>query len=106
MTSDAPSSKTPAFSAGVAVKGQWHPDYAEVLTPAALDFVARLARSFGERREALLERRKTVQASWRKGERPTSSLKRRPSGTATGRWLPCRRTSRTAASKSPAPWTG
>ncbi|MCP3167023.1 malate synthase A [Myxococcus qinghaiensis] len=70
MTSDAPSSKTPAFSAGVAVKGPWHPDYAEVLTPDALDFVARLARAFGERREALLERRKTVQASWRKGERP------------------------------------
>ncbi|GEN07219.1 malate synthase [Myxococcus fulvus] len=70
MPTEVPSSKSPAFSAGVEVKGPWHPDYAEVLTPAALDFVAKLVRAFGERREALLERRKQVQAAWRKGERP------------------------------------
>ncbi|MCP3105196.1 malate synthase A [Myxococcus sp. K15C18031901] len=70
MTAEAPSSKIPAYSAGVVVKGPWHPDYAAVLTPAALDFVAKLARAFGERRQALLERRKATQAAWRKGERP------------------------------------
>ncbi|QSQ12962.1 malate synthase A [Myxococcus landrumensis] len=70
MTSEAPPSKSPAFGAGVAVKGPWHPDYAEVLTPDALAFVARLVRAFGERREGLLERRKAVQASWRQGARP------------------------------------
>ncbi|MCE9673205.1 malate synthase A [Myxococcus stipitatus] len=70
MTAEAPPPKIPAYGAGVVVKGAWHPDYAEILTPAALDFVAKLARAFGERRLALLERRKAAQAAWRKGERP------------------------------------
>ena len=55
---------------GVALRGTWHPDYAAVLTPEALEFVAKLARTFGSRREALLERRKAVQAAYDKGERP------------------------------------
>ena len=55
---------------GVALRGAWHPDYAAVLTPEALEFVAKLARTFGARREALLERRKAVQAAYDKGERP------------------------------------
>src|SRR5688500_6672044 len=55
---------------GVALRGTWHPDYAAVLTPEALQFVAKLVRAFGARREALLERRKGVQAAYDKGERP------------------------------------
>jgi malate synthase len=55
---------------GVTLRGAWHADYAAVLTPEALEFVARLARTFGSRREALLERRKAVQAAYDRGERP------------------------------------
>ena len=55
---------------GVTLRGAWHADYAAVLTPEALEFVAKLARTFGSRREALLERRKAVQAAYDKGERP------------------------------------
>ncbi len=70
MSDQAPAVKPPAFGPGVVVKGPWHPDYAEVLTPAALDFVAKLVRTFDERRVALLERRKAMQAAWSKGGRP------------------------------------
>ncbi|NPC68154.1 malate synthase A [Corallococcus exiguus] len=64
------SQNPPAFGPGVTVEGPWHPDYAEVLTQEAMAFVAKLVRTFGERREALLERRKKVAQDWRKGERP------------------------------------
>jgi len=70
MSAATPSMKSPSFGPGVVVKGAWHPDYAEVLTPEAMAFVAKLVRTFGERREALLERRKRVQQAWRQGERP------------------------------------
>ncbi|MBZ4416311.1 malate synthase A [Myxococcus sp. RHSTA-1-4] len=70
MSASAPSVKPPSLGPGVVVKGAWHPDYAAVLTPEAMEFVAKLVRAFGERRLALLERRKTVQQAWRKGERP------------------------------------
>ncbi len=60
----------PPLGQGVSIRGAWLPEYAAILTPEALDFVARLARTFGSRREALLERRKAVQAAYDKGERP------------------------------------
>ncbi|HEX8435150.1 malate synthase A, partial [Archangium sp.] len=55
---------------GVSIRGTWLPEYEAILTSEALEFVAKLARTFGSRREALLERRKAVQAAYDKGERP------------------------------------
>ena len=57
-----------ALPQGVTITGPLHPDYASVLTPEALAFVAQLTRTFGARREALLERRKAVQAGLDRGE--------------------------------------
>ncbi|XXF77162.1 malate synthase A [Myxococcaceae bacterium GXIMD 01537] len=70
MSVKAPPPQPPSLSSGVVLKGAWLPEYAEVLTPEALEFVAKLQRTFGERREALLERRKQVQAAYNRGERP------------------------------------
>jgi malate synthase len=64
------SPKPPALSPGVVLRGAWAPDYAAVLTPEALDFVAKLARTFNGRREALLARRLERQAAFIRGERP------------------------------------
>ncbi len=47
--------------AGVTIQGPEVPGSAEVLTPAALNFVAKLARQFGPVRDELLQRRVQVQ---------------------------------------------
>ncbi len=47
---------------GVEVLGPVEPAYAEVLTPQALDFLAGLERRFGPECEALMERRRDIQA--------------------------------------------
>jgi malate synthase len=60
----------PTFGPGVTLRGAWNPDYARVLTPEAVEFVAKLARTFGGRREALLARRQQRQAAFMRGERP------------------------------------
>jgi malate synthase len=59
-----------ALRPGLSVKGAWRPEYAAVLTPKALEFVAKLARAFEDRRAALLERRQEAQAAYERGERP------------------------------------
>ncbi|WP_224244473.1 malate synthase A [Hyalangium gracile] len=64
------SPKPPDLPPGVVLHGAWSSDYASVLTPAALDFVAKLTRAFGERREALLARRQERQAAFNRGLRP------------------------------------
>ena len=64
------SPKPPTLGAGVVLRGIWSPDYASVLTPEALEFVAKLTRTFGERREALLARRLERQAAFNRGHRP------------------------------------
>ena len=64
------SPKPPTLSPGVVLRGPWSPDYAPVLTPEALAFVAKLTRTFGERREALLARRQERQAAFNRGHRP------------------------------------
>ncbi len=48
---------SPNLPAGVEINAPVPPEYAAILTPAALEFVARLQRSFGATREALLRRR-------------------------------------------------
>ncbi|MBJ6759964.1 malate synthase A [Myxococcaceae bacterium JPH2] len=70
MSATVPTQKSPTFGPGVSLQGPWQPDYAEVLTPEAVAFVARLVRAFGARREALMARRQEKAAAWRRGERP------------------------------------
>ena len=56
--------------AGVAIKGAMGPRYAEVLTPAALRFLADLHREFEAARERLLAARAEQQARYDAGELP------------------------------------
>ncbi len=56
--------------AGIEVRGPVEGRFAEVLTPEALTFVARLAREFGSARETLLRRRAERQAELDAGTRP------------------------------------
>jgi len=67
---DATATSQRRFGQGVVLKGAWHPEYEAVLTSEAVAFVAKLTRTFSERRRSLLERRKAVQAAWDRGERP------------------------------------
>ncbi len=64
------SPKPPMFGPGVTLRGAWSPDYARVLTPEAIEFIAKLARTFGPRREALLARRQQFQEAFGRGQRP------------------------------------
>jgi malate synthase len=56
--------------AGVEVLGALSSEQAEILTPEALEFVAKLQRAFGARREELLARRVERQAELDAGKRP------------------------------------
>jgi len=53
---------------GVEVRGEFTPAFAEILTPEALAFVAKLQRAFGARRLESLTRRQTRQAALDHGE--------------------------------------
>jgi malate synthase len=57
-------------AAGVAVLGPQGPRFDEILTPAALAFLAELHRTFDERRRVLLEARMTRQRLFDAGETP------------------------------------
>src|SRR5829696_8609646 len=61
---------TPAFGPGIEITGPVSPDYAQVLTPEALAFAARLQRAFGGRRAELLARREARQAEFDAGKLP------------------------------------
>jgi malate synthase len=63
-------SLTTSSAAGVEVRGARLPRFDEVLTPAALEFVARLHREFNPTREALLQARHERQARFDAGELP------------------------------------
>ena len=54
--------QTYTYPAGVEVLGNVTPEFAEILTPEALAFVAKLVRAFSQRREELLAKRVTRQA--------------------------------------------
>ena len=45
---------TPAYGAGIEITGRITPEYAEILTPDAVAFAAKLQRAFGGRRAELL----------------------------------------------------
>jgi malate synthase len=59
-----------ALPAGVEVLGQITPQYAEILTPQALAFVAKLHRPFESRRQELLARRAARQLEFDAGKLP------------------------------------
>jgi malate synthase len=59
-----------AFTSGVEVCGRITPDYAEILSPAALDFLAKLSRAFEPRRRELLAARARRQAVFDAGVLP------------------------------------
>jgi malate synthase len=62
-----PSTNTPA---GVEITVPVSAEYATILTPEALDFVAKLQRAFGEQRQALLQKRIERQAELDAGKLP------------------------------------
>src|SRR5579864_9004316 len=55
---------------GVEFTGEITPAFEEILTPEAVNFVAKLARTFGGRREELLQRRARRQAEIDAGQMP------------------------------------
>jgi malate synthase len=63
-------SMTTSSAAGVEVRGPRLPRFDDVLTPPALDFVARLHREFNPTRETLLKARGERQARFNAGELP------------------------------------
>lgn len=58
------------FGTGVTIQGQMSPEFAEILTPEAIEFVSRLHREFNPRRRTLLDRRKHRQAAIDNGQMP------------------------------------
>src|SRR5215207_1540738 len=61
---------TTSSAAGVEVRGPRLARFDEVLTPPALDFLARLHRAFSSTREGLLQQRHERQARFDAGELP------------------------------------
>ena len=61
---------SPTYGPGIEITGKVTPDYAQILTPPALAFVARLQRAFGARRNELLAARATRQREFDAGKRP------------------------------------
>lgn len=55
---------------GVEVRGELTPSFKSILTPSALQFVAKLVRKFSKRREELLQRRVEIQKQIDQGWRP------------------------------------
>src|SRR5689334_3196958 len=62
--------RTLRYAAGIDVRANVTPEYAEILTPEAMSFVARLARAFEGRRQELLGRRVERQRRLDAGELP------------------------------------
>src|SRR5277367_1667570 len=61
---------TPHYGPGIEITGRMTADYAQILTPAALEFLARLQRAFGGRRAELLARRASRQREFDAGKLP------------------------------------
>jgi malate synthase len=58
------------YPTGVDVTGEISPEFAEILTPQAIQFITKLERTFGNKRRALLEKRKERQAEIDAGNMP------------------------------------
>ena len=61
---------TPTYGAGIEITGRVTAQYAEILTPEAVEFAAKLQRAFGERRAKLLARRAQRQTELDAGKLP------------------------------------
>ena len=61
---------TSNFGPGIEISGPVTPEYAQILTPEAVAFAAKLQRAFGGRRTELLAKRATRQAEFDAGKRP------------------------------------
>ena len=61
---------TPVFGPGIEVSARITPEFAQILTPEAMAFVAKLQRAFGGRRDELLARRAHRQAEFDAGKLP------------------------------------
>src|SRR5258706_5688491 len=59
-----------SYAQGIEIHGRITPEYAEILTPEAMSFVATLARAFSSRREELLQHRTRRQAEIDTGKMP------------------------------------
>ena len=59
-----------SYPAGVRIIGPVSPEFAEILTPEAVSFVAQLVRQFSERRNQLLAQRVERQKRLDQGELP------------------------------------
>jgi malate synthase len=69
---------------GVELRGPIQPGWDEILTPDALDFVARMSRRHEATRRILLDRRRTVQLAIDSGKRPDFLLE--TAGTRASEW--------------------
>ncbi len=58
------------YAQGIEVQAEVTPEFAEILTPEAMSFVAKLARAFETRREELLAKREQRQAELDAGKKP------------------------------------
>jgi malate synthase len=61
---------TPTYGPGIEISGRITPEFAAILTPAAVAFAAKLQRAFGGRRNELLARRAVRQADLDAGKLP------------------------------------
>ena len=61
---------TPRFGPGIEITGRIPPEFAEILTPEAVAFAAKLQRAFGGRRADLLAHRARRQAEFDRGALP------------------------------------
>ena len=61
---------TPQYAEGIEIKAPVSAEFAEILTPEALSFIAKLARAFKSRREDLLQKRVQRQADLDAGKMP------------------------------------
>ncbi len=61
---------TPPYGPGIEIVGRITPEYAQILTPEAVAFAAKLQRAFGGRRADLLARRAQRQAEFDAGKLP------------------------------------
>ncbi len=58
------------YAQGIEIQAEVTPEFAEILTPEAMNFVATLARAFEARREELLAKREQRQAELDAGKKP------------------------------------
>src|SRR5512137_2054275 len=61
---------TPSYGPGIEIIGRITPEFAQILTPEAVAFAAKLQRAFGGRRDELLARRAARQSELDAGKLP------------------------------------